>query len=145
MDDSAGSDIVDAEIVPATSGRANHRSQLRFALIGIGIVAFVTAGVFAIITFLHEDANKAAHMVRNHPIVIEQLGGIDECKYNFAASLYEGGKRTDVFDVRGPKGTGQLVTFEFFYEFRSIVLRNETGEWELLDDARPADDDKNKD
>ncbi len=133
MDNISGHHIVDAQIVPEQPHQSG--SRLRLALIGIGVLAFFGVGVWAILTGMQEDANKAADIVRDHPIVIEQLGGIDKCKYNTGASLNEGGKRTDVFDVRGPKGSGQLVTFEFFYEFRSIILRTEAGEWELLDDA----------
>ena len=133
MDDSSRGQIIDAEIVPSVSQQGKHRSWLRLALIGAGVVAFVALGAYVIITEKHKDANKVADMVRNHPIVIEHLGGIDGCTWNTAASLSEGGKRTEVFDVRGPKGSGQLVTFEFLHKFRSITLRTQDGEWELLD------------
>ena len=145
MDNITDSGIVDAEIVPEQPVQDSHRLRLRWALIGIGVLAFFALGAFVIVTGLQEDADKVADMVRDHPIVIEQLGGIDECKYNTFASLNEGGKRTDVFNVRGPKGSGQFVTFEFFYEFRSIILRTEAGEWELLDDADEDDDDDDDD
>jgi hypothetical protein len=99
----------------------------------VAVAAFITVAVIAIRYFGDEDAQKVAAQVRHHPLVLEKLGGIDECKMNFAASLNEGGKRTDVFDVRGPKGSGQFVTHERFYHWVSIKLRTAEGEWELLD------------
>ena len=99
----------------------------------LGLFAFVALAVFGIRMTGDDIAKRVVDRVRNHPVVFEKLGGIDECKMNFAASLNEGGKRTDVFDVRGPKGSGQFVTFELFYQYRSIKLRTAEGEWELLD------------
>ncbi len=136
----ATAEIVDAEIVAAEVlhgqiAQHGHRSRLRLSIVGIGILAFVGLGAYVIVTGLQEDANKVAAMVRDHPILIEQLGGIDECRYNYGGSLGEGGKRTDIFDVRGPKGTGQFETYELFFKIRSIILRTESGEWELLDAA----------
>jgi hypothetical protein len=135
MDDVFESGIVEAELVPDPPSPGNRKRMFRFALIGVGAIAFVALGAYVIVTSMQEDADKVADMVRDHPIVQEQLGGIDACSYNMLASLDEGGRSIDVFDVRGPKGLGQFVTFEFFYKFRSIVLRTEDGEWELLDEA----------
>lgn len=111
---------------------------------GIGlcaVIGFITVGVLVIRKSGEEDAVKVADMVRNHPVVIEQLGGIDECKMNFWDSLNEEGTDTDVFDVRGPKGSGQFVTEEsLFVGFFSIRLRTVSGEWELLDDHEVEDE-----
>lgn len=98
-----------------------------------GVVSIVTLTVFALRMTGNDIAKRVVDRIGNHPIVFEKLGGIDECKMNFFASLNEGGKRTDVFDVRGPKGSGQFVTVERFFQYRSIKLRTAEGEWELLD------------
>jgi hypothetical protein len=129
--------IVDAEIIadPATAPKSGN--WLRPSLIGLGIISFITVGVWVFISAKQDDADKVAALVRDHPILKEQLGGIDQCSYNTWASLNEGGKRTNVFDVRGPKGNGQFVTFELFYKFRSIILRTPEGEWELLGEPEP--------
>ena len=119
---------------PSNTETAPRPKVWLWGVLGVGgVAAFVTVATIAIRYFGDEDAQKVAEKVRNHPLVLEKLGGIDECKMNFGASLNEGGKRTDVFDVRGPKGSGQFVTYELFYDYRSIKLRTAEGEWELLD------------
>jgi hypothetical protein len=147
MNDRSRDDVVDAEIVPPDRSRDDvvdaeivppeqpdeQGSWFKPALVGLGVVAFLVVAFFVITSFKQQDANKVADMVRSHPKVIEQMGGITECKWNTAASVTEGGKRTQVFDARGPKGSGQFVTFEFMGRFRSITLRTKQGEWELLD------------
>ena len=118
---------------PKPEPAPQYRTWL-WGVLGVGgVAAFVGLAVFVIRMSGDDDAKKVVDQVRNHPLVFEKLGGIDECKMNYAASLNEGGKRTDVFDVRGPKGSGQFVTFELFYQYRSIKLRTAEGEWELLD------------
>lgn len=140
MTDSSRDDIVDAEIVDSEAidaeivpPESEQSPWFKFALIGVGIVAFIAVAFFVITGAKQKDATKVADMVRNHPKVIEEMGGIVECTWNTAASVTEGGKRTQVFDVRGPKGSGQFVTFEFLGKFRSITLRTKSGEWELLE------------
>lgn len=133
MAGSSSDEIIEAVVVSPLAKGGKRRSWLGLVAIGVGIIAFVGLGAYVIITEKHKDATKVADMVRNHPIVIERLGHIEECKWNSAASLNEGGKRTQVFDVRGSRGSGQFVTFEFLHKFRSITLRTTEGEWDLLD------------
>lgn len=132
------SEIVSAETVSDSSPikRSSWILLMCFGLAGI----CCCGGFGGIATFVirmggDEDAAKVSELVRNHPMVMEKLGGIQECKKDFAASLSEGGKRTDVFDVRGPKGKAQFITFQLFYEFRFVKLRTDEGEWEFLEDG----------
>jgi hypothetical protein len=129
----------------ASRPRSKGPSLRLLAIVGViglcAVIGFITLGVLVIRKSGEEDAVKVADMVRNHPVVIEQLGGIDECKMNFWDSLNEEGTDTDVFDVRGPKGRGQFVTEEsLFVGFFSIRLRTVNGEWELLDDHENEDE-----
>ncbi len=133
MEELVDSELVQAENPYITNEDQPRRSPWKMPLIIAGVIAFVVVAVIVIRNGTQEDANRAADLVRQHPIVIEQLGGIDQCSHNFFASLNEGGKRTDVLDVKGPKGSGRLITFELFFKYRSIVLQTDEGEWELIE------------
>ena len=112
---------------------SNHRVWLWVGLGSFGVVSFITLAVLVIRMSGRDDAKKVVEQIHRHPLVLEKLGGIEECEMNFLASLNEGGKNTDVFNVRGPKGSGQFVTHERFFSYDSIKLRTAEGEWELLD------------
>lgn len=111
---------------------SRHHVWLWIVLVLLGVGSCVTTGVVAVRKGGESDAREVAELVRRHPVVIEKLGGIDECRMNFVASL-NADTDTNVFEVRGPKGRGRLVASEGFLEYESIKLRMAEGEWELLD------------
>ena len=126
-------DFVIGEVVPTRNSQTAPKSRKRLYLITIGIIAFVGIGVYTVITGKQEDADEIAAEFRNHPVVIEQLGGISECSYNFMGNIGDRDGVDDVYNVKGPKGAGHLMVSEIFYLVVSIKLRTESGEWELLD------------
>ena len=77
---------------------------------------------------------EVADVVRDHPIVLDKLGGIDECTLNFVATAEEAGEDTLVYDVKGPKGSGRLVVLDVEDVILAVTLRIGSEEFELVDD-----------
>ena len=87
--------------------------------------------------------------IKEHPVVPDKIGALQECKYSFAATTnrgFEDAEYDRVFEIKGTKGSGLVLTSELFGQYVSILLRTNEGEWELLElelepDAETADDD----
>ena len=60
---------------------------------------------------LSQGASQVKAKYADDPVVLEMLGGIDSCEMNFGDMMTEAQTRenTFVFDVEGPKGSGQLI------------------------------------
>jgi hypothetical protein len=93
--------------------------MLLFILGGLGVGVLVCCGscgglgYFTIQNEHREQAERLLADYRDHPIVVEQLGGLDSCQGNLAKGLND--EDADmVFDVRGPKGAGTLHVSEVF-------------------------------
>ncbi|MEX0712056.1 MAG: hypothetical protein WD278_06880 [Pirellulales bacterium] len=105
----------------------------------LGLVTICSGvGYLGVKTFGNLEGQRVAELVEDHPLVLEKLGGIERCEFNLAADLIEAGRSEQLYDVRGPKGSGQLIAVERFYQYRSIKLRTSEGEWELLEGDRDA-------
>ncbi|WP_425615080.1 hypothetical protein NA78x_004969 [Anatilimnocola sp. NA78] len=126
-------EVVEAETFTAEAVPSKPLPWIKVSLVLLAIIAFCGLGGFVIRSGKQDDADKLAAEMGNHPVVVEQLGGIEECSYSFIGSLNEGRKR-HVYDVRGPKDSGQIVTREFLFTVISTKLRTSAGEWELLDE-----------
>ena len=99
-----------AENKPKSLNSHGNKTSKRPLVIGLCVVAVIGMAFVMLPIITQEDATELADRVRAHPTIIEQLGGIDDCSYSFMDSL-TGEKRTDIYDVRGPKGDGKLITY----------------------------------
>jgi hypothetical protein len=85
-----------------------------------------------------QKADELKTLYGDHPIVRDKLGGLQECSVDLIAS---GDAPEDVFvyNVRGPKGKGQLwVTEDDESAPISVKLHTAQGKWELTgEDAGP--------
>ena len=63
---------------PSKPETARRPKVWLWGVLGVGgVAAFVTVAVIAIRYFGDEDAQKVAEKIRNHPLVLEKLGGIE--------------------------------------------------------------------
>lgn len=73
----------------------------------------------------------------NDPVVVEHLGGISSCSFNFSASIEEDPNGAAfVFDVEGPEGSGQLIIISADNDIMnpdSVVLRKGGADYPLGD------------
>jgi tetratricopeptide (TPR) repeat protein len=105
----------------------------------VGVVAGVLlvcggGGYYAIQSVGDRRAQEVVELVRDHPIILEQLGGLERCEFNLLRDLNEGSRSRDVYEVHGPKASGVLTVHEFLYQYDSIKLRIGKEEWELLEE-----------
>jgi tetratricopeptide (TPR) repeat protein len=142
--------IVRAEIVgepeqqPSLTGVLRGMRPESQWLMGITLVGVVGGilivcgggGYYGIQSVGDRRAQEVAELVRDHPIILEQLGGLERCEFNLLRDLDEGSRSRDVYEVHGPKGSGVLTVHEFLYQYDSIKLRIGKEEWELLDETR---------
>lgn len=79
------------------------------AILGGG--AFVCCGGGILIAWfgLNVVAQEVADELRDHPVIQEQLGGIEDIDVDLAASAAKDDNEEFVFKVRGPKGSGTLT------------------------------------
>lgn len=81
-------------------------------------------------------AEQVADDLRDHPVVQEQLGGIDEIEVDFVASAARDDDDEFVYNVRGPKGSGTLIAKSVDHgngeEVESATLRTAAGTFELV-------------
>lgn len=110
--------------------RKQHRRKgmLKGVLLSAAII-LLPLGMWLVI---NAEARDEAQEVANHPIVVEQLGGIDSASYDFFASS-DAGRKTKVYAVSGPKGDGELIVRDPILGAKTVRLRTEHGEWELSD------------
>lgn len=85
-----------------------------------------------------EKSKQLQQDFANHPIVQEELGGINEVQHSWSGTINEDGEDDLVFEAKGPKGKGQLIVTEegFGDEQTSVRLRTSKGEWELLEEKK---------
>jgi hypothetical protein len=102
-----------------------------FALLCAGCLGL---GFFALDAEYKETARQLSVDYRNDPKVKEEVGEVREITYNWGATLAREDER-DVFDVRGDKGTAQLVLDADSEEISSVTLQNGKGEWDLPSNA----------
>ena len=118
-----------------------------FGALGVGVlVCCGSCGGLGYVTIQNEHKEHAQTLqsdYRNHPIVLEQLGGLDSVEGNLAKGLND--EDSDmVFDVRGPKGAGTLHIEALLGEIYSVILKKDGEEWDLTaeapEEAMPADE-----
>ena len=77
------------------------------------------------------------------PVVVEQIGGISSCSFNFTASIEEDQDgEAFVFDVEGPEGSGQMIIIAPNNDINnpeSVILRKEGVDHPLSDFVIGAD------
>ena len=118
-----------------------------FGALGIGILLCCGScggvGHFTILNEHKEHAQTLLNDSHNHPIVLEQLGGLDSVEGNMAKGLNDD-ESDMVFDVRGPKGAATLHIEAVLGEIYSVILKKDGQEWDLTADdpeeAMPADE-----
>jgi hypothetical protein len=98
----------------------------------LGLILLVCGGClgfgFFVLDGVHsETARQLSVDYRNDAKVKEEVGDIQEIKYNWSASIARD-DGSDVYDVRGDKGTAQFVVDP---DSESVLLQNGRGEWEL--------------
>ena len=108
-------------------------SRTRIIVGVVALIAILCVGAYVIVDVNSKKADELFGQVANHPQVIEELGKLEACSYDYFGSLTRGGKRVDVYFVRGPHGEGEIVTRELLFATRSIILRTDNGEWELME------------
>jgi len=90
-----------------------------------------------------ELASQATDLYGTDPVVMEHLGGISSCSYNFSASIDEDPNgKAFVFDVEGPNGSGQLIIISPDNDIAnpdSVILRKEGVDHPLSDFVIGAD------
>jgi hypothetical protein len=114
-----------------------------FGLIGVGaIVCCGACGGVGYVTIQNEHKTHAQTLqndYRDHPIIVEQLGGLDSVQGNLAKGLND--EESDmVFDARGPKGAGTLHIEAMFGEIYSVILKKDGQEWDLAADHEAVDE-----
>ena len=97
------------------------------------------------IIFLTADSIKTQVTTQygSDPVVVEQIGGISSCSFNFSASIEEDQDgEAFVFDVEGPEGRGQLIIIAPNNDINnpeSVILRKEGVDHPLSDFVIGAD------
>jgi hypothetical protein len=61
-----------------------------------------------------QSASQVQQQYRAHPVVVEKIGGIDQCRFQLTHTLnetnrYNNGITYMVYAVRGPTGSGLLI------------------------------------
>jgi hypothetical protein len=105
----------------------------------LGVFLLLCAGCFglgfyALDAQYKETARQLSVEYRNDPKVKEEVGEVQEISYNWGATLAREDE-LDVFDVRGDKGTAQMVVDADEEEIYSVTLQNGKGEWDLPSDG----------
>ena len=80
-------------------------------LIG-GVCALCCCGGVGMFYFgMNEMAKQVQTKYADDETVVEYIGGIESCAFNFGDTISEQQRREDtwVFDVEGPSGSGQLI------------------------------------
>lgn len=88
-------------------------------------------GFFALDAEYKETARKLSVAHRNDPKVKEEVGEVQEISINWGATMAREDDDCDVYDVRGDKGTAQMVVDADEEEIYSVTLQNGNGEWDL--------------
>lgn len=112
----------------------------------LGLMGLLCAGCFGFGYFVLEAEHKeTARQIsvdyRNDPKIKEEVGEIEEITYNWGATLAREEDDYDVYDVRGDKGSAQLVVEASGTDVYSVLLQNSKGEWELPSDVEEIADD----
>jgi hypothetical protein len=120
---------------PAPSGGGGWKIAVWVIAIvgGLGLLSCCCCGGFGYFA-LDQAGQQVAGALRSNPIVQEQLGGVDDVSLNLEATGAEGqtgGGQVLVYDVTGPKGTGQVTVQQAPGGFRPIKLRMGGNEWDL--------------
>jgi hypothetical protein len=128
---------------PPPSSGGSKTLLIVFGVLGVGVLLCcgVCGGVgFVTIQNEHkEHAQTLQNDYRDHPIVVEQLGGLDSVTGNLAKGLND--EDSDmVFDARGPKGAGTLHIEALFGEIYSVILKKDGQEWDLTEDEESTDE-----
>jgi hypothetical protein len=114
-----------------------------FGALGIGVLLCCgSCGGLGYVTIQNEHKEHAQTLksdYNNHPIVLEQLGGLDSVEGNMAKGINDD-ESDMVFDVRGPKGTGTMHIEAMFGEIYSAILKKDGQEWDLTAEEEAPDD-----
>lgn len=111
---------------------------LLLLVIGGGGLLMCCGGGGALVYFgLGVMGEEVAEQLRDHPVIQEQLGGIDEIDVDFTASAARDDDEEFVFNVKGPKGSGTLITRTITDDLgndrvESASLRTSTGTFEIV-------------
>ena len=101
----------------------------------LGVIGLICAGCCgfgfsALDAQYKETARQLSVDYRNDPKVKEEVGEVQEISYNWSATLARE-DALDVYDVRGDKGTAQMVVEADEEDIYSVTLQNGKGEWDL--------------
>jgi hypothetical protein len=142
--------FVNAEVVatgpypPPPPSTSSSSKVLIYILCGFGVMSLLCCGTCSGLGFWtiqnehRENAQKIIAEYANHPIVVEQLGGIDSCRANLLAGL-DDSQHDMVFDVQGPRGSGTIHADAFLNQLITVVLRKDGQEWDLREESPPPD------
>jgi hypothetical protein len=129
---------------PPPSSRSSGKVLL-FVFGGLGVACLLCCGtcsglgLWTVQNEHRETAQKIISEYANHPVVVEQLGGIDSCKGNLLAGL-DDSQHDMVFDVHGPLGSGTVHVETFIGQMITVVLRKDDKEWDLMGKISQADE-----
>ncbi len=82
-----------------------------FIILGVVIVAsLLCGGALYVCSWWMHDAfpGGVRNDIESNPVIIEQIGVIEELTLDVAASNVEPGENVFVFNIRGPRGRGRL-------------------------------------
>lgn len=106
-------------------------------IIGGAVLTCCGGGAGLVYFGLDVVAEQVADDLRDHPVIQEQLGGIDEIDVDFTASAAADGDEEFVFKVKGPKGSGTLTartisTDDGREQVERATLRTDKGTFEIV-------------
>jgi hypothetical protein len=107
-------------------------------LLGLTLVGCLCCGGLGYFG-IQAAGQQVVDLVQDDPQVQEQLGGITSSSMNIMATAEEqqdtGEQNVIVFDVTGPKGSGQLIGKQRGNVYQWIKLRTDQGEWTVYGTA----------
>jgi len=102
-------------IDPSYGAAPHNKSSLAWLWIllvlggGVGLLVCCGGGGALVYFGLGVMGEEVADQLRDHPVIQEHLGGIDNIEVDFTASAARDDDDEFVFKVSGPKGSGKLI------------------------------------
>jgi hypothetical protein len=112
----------------AQRNKVERNRMIKLLSVSVGILLLPVVLLPAMRMIGSSDVDE----VRSHPIVMEQIGGIESYSFSVFGSL-NAGKNTTVYSVEGPNGEGDLMIWDPLLGGKTVRLRTKDGEWELTD------------
>lgn len=101
--------------VPYQPAPVEGRGRGWMKLLGCGgcallaVVALLGGGALLVIMGFEMLEEQVADDLREHPVILEHLGRLDELEIDLGASMAAPGENDWVFEARGAQGTGRLM------------------------------------